>query len=71
MTVYGTERRGDVRESYKGRDDMNMMCNHCGRREDLSPLRLGKICGKCHEGKWIPIKNPAFEVVTSSEPVKN
>jgi len=55
---------------YRILDNMNMMCDNCGRREDFSPLRLGKRCGLCKSGKWIPVKNPAFSVVTSSESVK-
>uniref|UniRef100_A0A6M3KZV6 Uncharacterized protein n=1 Tax=viral metagenome TaxID=1070528 RepID=A0A6M3KZV6_9ZZZZ len=33
-----------------------MQCTHCRRTAEFSPLRLGKICGNCHTGKWIPKK---------------
>jgi len=33
---------------------MKMQCNHCGNIGDFSALRLGKSCGKCHQGKYMP-----------------
>lgn len=33
---------------------VEMTCNFCGQSRTYSPLRLGRQCGECHRGKWIP-----------------
>jgi len=35
---------------------MEMQCTHCRKTADYSPLRLGRVCGQCKQGKWIPKK---------------
>jgi hypothetical protein len=35
---------------------MMMECTNCNRKEDFSPLRLGRTCGKCKAGKFRPVK---------------
>lgn len=36
---------------------MKMQCSKCGKTADYSPLRLGRLCGKCKQGRWIPMKD--------------
>ena len=36
---------------------MTIKCNTCRNSGDLSPLRLGRKCGKCHTGKYIEDKS--------------
>jgi hypothetical protein len=31
-----------------------MQCTHCHKVAKYSPLRLGRVCGICKEGRWIP-----------------
>lgn len=33
---------------------MDMQCTSCHKTADFSPLRLGKMCGQCKMGTWIP-----------------
>ncbi len=33
---------------------MDMQCTSCHKTADFSPLRLGKKCGQCKNGTWIP-----------------
>ncbi len=33
---------------------VSMQCTHCRRTADYSPLRLGRVCGNCKTGRWIP-----------------
>jgi hypothetical protein len=39
-----------------GEGTVPMQCTHCHRTAEFSPLRLGKVCGQCKTGKWIPKK---------------
>lgn len=46
---------------------MDMQCTHCRKTADYSPLRLGKTCGECHIGKWIPKKETEMKDQTGKE----
>ena len=42
----------------KGRSqEMNLKCDTCRNSGDLSPLRLGRICGHCKKGKYVEDKS--------------
>lgn len=44
-----------------------MQCTHCNKTADYSPLRLGKNCGQCKQGKWIPRKVIGMKDQTGKE----
>jgi len=46
---------------------MEMQCTYCHKTADYSPLRLGKQCGQCHQGRWIPKKVEAMKDQTGKE----
>jgi hypothetical protein len=33
---------------------MKMQCSRCNAKAEYSPLRLGRLCGRCKWGRWIP-----------------
>jgi len=38
------------------RPTVEMKCSYCSIRVRYSPLRLGRKCGHCKKGKYIPVK---------------
>ncbi len=40
---------------------MDMQCTSCHKTSDFSPLRLGKTCGQCKNGTWIPVEGTTSE----------
>lgn len=46
---------------------MEMQCNYCHKVEDHSPLRLGRSCGQCKQGRWLPKKVIGMKDQTGKE----
>jgi len=46
---------------------MDMQCTNCHAVADYSPLRLGKTCGQCKQGRWIPKKVEEMKDQTGKE----
>lgn len=38
----------------EAKDTVPMQCTYCHRNAEYSPLRLGRVCGRCKQGRWIP-----------------
>ena len=39
-----------------GENGVPMQCTNCHKTAEYSPLRLGRKCGQCKVGTWIPYK---------------
>lgn len=46
---------------------ITMQCNYCRKISEYSPLRLGRICGQCRQGKWLPHKEIKMKDQTGKE----
>ena len=44
-----------------------MQCTNCHKKADYSPLRLGRKCGECKTGTWIPYKGEAMKDQSGKE----
>jgi len=49
----------------KDKGTVPMQCTNCRKTADYSPLRLGRTCGQCKQGRWIPKVKETEEKLTS------